>query len=757
MGNSASQSLTENCSSSASSEGGTRPLPVRHRMDLVIRQTGSEAVPRYTLKDPATDRYFQLRQADYFVFSQLNGSATLESIQSRYTSTYAPQQISQEHILNFVQRLVSQGLVILDRFGSGELYKDRSQKLIEGTRRQRLTSLLAIRFRGVDPDRWLTTCSPLVNWCFSPLMLLISLVLLLGAGTLAVSEWETIARELPQAGIFLQSPHLLWFLATFGTIKVLHELAHAFACKRFGGECHELGVMLLAFTPCLYCNVSDSWLLRSRWHRIAVAGAGIYLELFLATVCFFIWYWTVPGLIHTTALYVMVIGTVSTILLNGNPLLRYDGYYILADLVDVPNLRARSQGLLTNCLSQICLGVRGPDPLRGEAHSRWGLAIYGVLSGAYVWIVVFAILWMLYQVLKPYGLQPLAVVLGIVTIMTRLTMLGSSVTRAVLQAHSEGVLNRLRLTVSLCVLTGLLTGLLLLPVPRRVVGPCLIEAGRTTPVYVTSPGRLNTVELSAGDFIDSGELLAQLKNHDLERTLLELQSKVERQNRRIELLTLRQSQDPNSAAELPAARSTLLEYQNQLQQKQQDVERLQLRAPHPGVILPGDWSALVATHQNGFEPTGTPDAPRNARAWLDVGTLLCRVAVTDAADALLYLPQADATLLTIGTSVRISTAQTSGRPMLGEVIEIAATPLREIPPTLLKLNLIPFEAGANGQLIPALPTHEVRVRLERPDSSAVSPVHLIPGEPGRGVIYLAREPIGTLILRELRRTFTFAL
>ena len=151
--------------------------------------------------------------------------------------------------------------------------------------------------------------------------------------------------------------------------KVLHEFGHGLSCKHFGGECHEMGVMILVLTPCLYCNVSDSWMLPNKWHRAAIGAAGMYVEVVLASICTFIWWFTEPGLFNYLCLNVMFICSVSTVMFNANPLLRYDGYYILADILEIPNLRQKATH---DPQPQAGAVVPGPGAARRSVPARSG-------------------------------------------------------------------------------------------------------------------------------------------------------------------------------------------------------------------------------------------------------------------------------------------------------------------------------------------------------------------------------------------------
>ncbi len=158
-------------------------------------------------------------------------------------------------------------------------------------------------------------------------------------------------------------------------VKVLHEFGHGLSCKKFGGECHEIGFMLLVFTPCLYCNVSDSWMLPNKWKRVWIGAAGIYVEMILASIAAFVWWFTEQGTtINDLCLNMMFLNVVSTILVNGNPLLRFDGYYILMDVLEIPNLRQKSTEVLKRWFQETCLGLELQDdpflPTRGKFHVR---------------------------------------------------------------------------------------------------------------------------------------------------------------------------------------------------------------------------------------------------------------------------------------------------------------------------------------------------------------------------------------------------
>ena len=158
---------------------------------------------------------------------------------------------------------------------------------------------------------------------------------------LVLVNFETFRSKLPEFHQFFASGNWFYLAAALGITKVIHEFGHGLSCKYYGGECHEMGFMLLVFTPCLYCDVSDSWMLPSKWKRMMIGAGGMYIELILASTATFLWWNSHEGLFNQMCLNVMFVSSVSTLLFNANPLMRFDGYYILSDMLEIPNLRTK--------------------------------------------------------------------------------------------------------------------------------------------------------------------------------------------------------------------------------------------------------------------------------------------------------------------------------------------------------------------------------------------------------------------------------
>src|SRR2546422_9728134 len=212
------------------------------------------------------------------------------------------------------------------------------------SRRQRMSewlSPLSWRFHVLDPEPLLRRLLPWFRPLFAPLGLVPWLAIVVPALVLMAVHWEALTENFIDRVTTPENALALFLL--FPIIKALHELGHAAAIKAYGGEVHDMGVMLLVFTPIPYVDASSATAFGSKWRRFVVGGAGMMVELVIASVALYVWLGAQPGVARSLAHYAIILAGISTVLFNGNPLLRYDGYYMLVDLLEIPNLYTRSR------------------------------------------------------------------------------------------------------------------------------------------------------------------------------------------------------------------------------------------------------------------------------------------------------------------------------------------------------------------------------------------------------------------------------
>ncbi|NYS26011.1 peptidase M50 [Rhodobacteraceae bacterium 2376] len=335
----------------------------------------------YVLEDAASNRFHRFSPAAYTVIAQMDGKRPMREIWKAAARKLGHDLPTQDEVIQLLSQLHQ-----ADALDSGappditELAeRARSQRRRELM--QRVQNPMAIRIPLLDPDRFLDATFPLVR----PLISWLGLVLWLGlvgwALVATAQHWPLLTENLTDRVLSAQNIALI--LLSYPVIKGIHELGHGYAVKRWGGEVHEMGIMFLVFMPVPYVEASAAAAFRSKWQRAFVAGAGIMVEVTLAAIALAVWLNVEPGLVRTIAFNTMLIAGVSTVLFNGNPLLRFDGYYVLADLLEVPNLGNRSNKHLLHLIQRYGFGLRAsrsPATARGE---RFWFVLYGLAALAY--------------------------------------------------------------------------------------------------------------------------------------------------------------------------------------------------------------------------------------------------------------------------------------------------------------------------------------------------------------------------------------
>jgi len=305
--------------------------PPKLRSDLTLsRQQAADGV-RYVVKDGRSGKFFRLGELEQFIAEQLDGETPLDMVrqrtEARFEATLAPAALAA-----FVTKLEKGGL--LEAQGAPAHAPAKA-----GRPRRLLGSLLYMRMRLFDPDRLFDRLGPRVRFCFTPQFLALSAGLILLASVITLLEWSDIRQDLSRLYRLASIP--LFVLVSLG-LAFAHESAHGLTCKRYGGQVHELGFLLLYFTPAFYVNVSDAWLFPEKAKRLWVGVAGPYFELFLWALATLAWRLTdVDTWINYVALIVMTTSGIKTFF-NLNPFIKLDGYYLLSDYLELPNLRKRS-------------------------------------------------------------------------------------------------------------------------------------------------------------------------------------------------------------------------------------------------------------------------------------------------------------------------------------------------------------------------------------------------------------------------------
>ena len=462
----------------------------------------------YVLRDPFTNQFYRLRPVAYELVARLRRDRTVQEVWDTCLELNPDEAPGQQEVIELLAQLFYANLIQSDNPTDSarlfERYRKRRQREIQS----KLFNIMFAHFPLLDPDNFLKRTLPLVGLLITPVGALLWFLSIGAAVKIAIEHGDEL---LQQSQAILAPSNLFLLYVGMVLIKAIHEFGHAFVCRKLGGEVHEMGIMLLVFTPLPYVDASSSWSFRSRWHRALVGGAGILTELWVAAGAAFVWAHTAPGTLHSLAYNMMFIASVSTILFNGNPLLRYDGYYILSDLLEIPNLAQRSREHLYYFVKKYIYGVRRPRKIAHTAsEARW-LGVYAVASTIYRVFICVAIL--LFVADKAFFLGAILAALAVVTWV--FVPLGKFLRYLFTSDEVARVRVRALATTGIF-LAAVIIGIGAIRVPDRARAEGVIEPRRLEFVYMGADGFIDSFQPTGTQVSPDGPTLLTAHNRQLQ-------------------------------------------------------------------------------------------------------------------------------------------------------------------------------------------------------------------------------------------------
>ncbi|MBF0153710.1 MAG: hypothetical protein HQL64_08225 [Magnetococcales bacterium] len=379
---------------------GTPPPPLR--TDIRIRKNVSQGKTTYILKEPDAGAYYRFEAAQYLMLTLFDGRKDPDDLVKAFDTASDEYAYDLEALANLIDSARSCQLLQRSRKETNIALIEKMRADHHGRRLQAQGSLLLMRFHLIDPNAFFDRIIDRLRWIWTPMtvkatLLLIGLALALGISQEArfSNDFQDIFQFQSQGGW----PFFNIWLVTLAAIA-LHETAHGLTCKHFGGEVNDMGFLLLAFQPCLYCNVNDAWMFDNNRHKIYVALAGIWIELVLAAVAVFVWLLTdIQHPVGRIAFILVTISTAASLLMNLNPLLKYDGYYILSDWLQMPNLRQNAIGWLSYTLKARLFRIDNVEtPLHPTRREQRIYLIYGASTVVYLLLILSGLGYMLHGV-----------------------------------------------------------------------------------------------------------------------------------------------------------------------------------------------------------------------------------------------------------------------------------------------------------------------------------------------------------------------
>lgn len=730
---------------------GDRELPLRTRPDLRIERIGYQGTGYWIVKDPVALRYYRLTREQHQVLDSMREPNTLEKIHEDLQRENPSIPVKLSDVQNLLADLHEKNLLYTTRLGQGRPLLDLHKKNTRKEILQTMQNFLFLKLPGWDPEWTLYAIYPFFKWMYSTWAVMMVVTLATAALLLVGVQFEEFQSKLPEFQQFFGWPNLLYMYLVIAGAKVIHEFGHGLTCKHFGGECHKIGMMLLVFSPTLYCDVSDSWMMKNKWHRIWIGGAGAYIEVFLSSLAVFGWWFSQPGMFNYLCLNLFFVTTVSTVIFNLNPLIRFDGYYMLSDYLEIPNLKQKADKALMKAFAWYCLGIHMPDdPFAPDRNRHWFI-LYAVASWIYKWVLVLSIALFLYTWMKPYGLQNLAVSLTAMSLGTMIYGLGKSLYQILSMQRNEPM-SKLKIAFSTLVFAGLIACLMMIPVPWWIHSSFTLEPYQVQHVYSISPGELQEVKVQPGTEVEAGDVLVLLKNEELDDQQRKIQTELETsQAMRKTAVAL------NDPDELRMSDERISSLTDQLNQINDQIQHLTIRAPISGKVI-----AAESKPEPRLSPTAKPELrtwygtifeERNLQAYLEPATHVLSIAPSKEMQAVLLVSQDDRNELDLGTPVKLRCYHLPDLIFEGSITSIADRQSDFAPRQL---------SNKSGGDLATVTDNEGREQLTELAYQATVKLNeqtdlMRTGLSGRAMFIVDKRSVGGWIWRYLRQTFHFRL
>ena len=623
-------------------------IPWTTRSDLSTIDLGGIRGRSFAVKDQISNEFFRFGELELHILEALKQTITLADLQASIKTKFG-NTISDREIVSYLNHLAADNLLVARRLGDGGRLFHQHTRLSSGSRWQRLMGLLSIKLPGFYPAPILNLLQPVGRLVFNPVSVIVLLIAICATAFFAAMSFQTVWEKAPSIGELLSVDHLLWVTIGFVLIKIVHELGHGLACRQMGHECSEMGVLLLVMIPCMYCDVSDMWTAKSRYKRILVSLAGVFVELIFAAACFWGWYYSLDGPLHRFLFGMMLVASLNTLFVNGNPLMRYDGYYALSDWVGVPNLSAVSQLSLNQWTDEFFFNK---EPVL-TLHQRSGwLRLFAVASMIYRWFILFAIGWAAWSFFENQQLRSIGrVAVGGLLILAAIPIL-LAIRRHFKTAWTHGF--RWLNTSAFLLLLGVVGfGICQIRFSHRVSGEARIQLANARQIFAPATGQIQP-RCQDGDQLQQGDAIALIDNDELVLEALLTQQQI---NDAISKLSSLEMSDQTQAiaAEIEFWKQRKLSWERKLKDIRSRQGELLVTSPLDGqfVVEPYERVRQEVAEESLIVKDGQWSANSHSGGFVQRGMNLGYVADPELFEGVMRVSEQDIELVEQGQHVRI--------------------------------------------------------------------------------------------------------
>jgi putative peptide zinc metalloprotease protein len=658
-------------------------IPLRMRTDLSLSAVVNRGVRHWIAKDPLGLNYHILNEEEFMVLQWLREPIALEQLKEKFERQFTPHRVKFRELQDYLVSLHQKSLLIALPGGQGRFLRDIAKQKQRSEAWKSLKQFTHWKFRGIHPQWLLDHCGVLFQWIFSRSMVAAVLLYACFSILTAIVFAADIRNSIPSFSAFFGPDQWVRLVLITSITKVFHEFGHALALRKFGGRCHEIGVMVMFFIPTLYCNTSESWLLKSKWQRAAVGLGGVYVELLLLSMATTVWTFAQSPDLQLWALQVMFVCSISAILLNGNPLIKYDGYFVLSDILEIPNLAQQAGIVIKQFVLRNVWGAKHEvDPWTPSYLKRW-LATYAIAAFLFRAVVVVLIGIMLTELLSPFGLGGFAVSICLIAFTTILLAPCISVLKQVLQPGATLHMHHRRgITVTLLSLIAV-AFLAVIPFSYELSADYEMGTDEAKTVYCNENGILETILIEEGSPVSQGQVLAVLSSVDLVAEKLSKESQL----REVEasIASMVRSRVDRGLERITELRKEQTQLQAGLELLEDRINDLSIRAPQDGIFYRTPSRTKEPQSEYSLSSwSGQPLQKSNLGVFLTKGTRVGIVATKTTPIGKVKIAQRDIALVAQGASVRFMQSSYVHEAVTGTVVDISSgdTKFDELPENL---------------------------------------------------------------------------
>ena len=464
--------------------------------------------PWYVVCDKLGHRFFRIRPAAYRFICYLEDSETVQDAWDQALEIDPVDAPGQGEVIQLLSQLYQSGLLRSDKTADISALEENKSREKAQKRKQQFSSLLFLKIPLINPDPFLRRTLPLFAWVFTPIGAVLWFIVFAWGAQALVENWGRFSAS---SRLILGLSNLPYLYVGLIITKIIHEFGHGYACRRYGREVPEMGVMLLVFNPLPYVDASSCYAFARKYQRVIVGISGMALELFVAALAVKLWAEGADGVASRVAYNVAITASVGALLFNLNPLLRFDGYHILCDLLETPNLQGRSQALVGWWVNKKIFKIDpGPIPTRSR-REQIGFTLYFFTSWIYRFLLMIGILIFVSKQFLIVGVilaLLFGVVWGILPFVKGLRYV----------FFSPKLMNRRTRALGIVALFlgGVLSFLAFVPMPYYFRAEGIVKSSEFQNVYTSSPGRITELVTPSGEMVEGGQILLRLTNKDLE-------------------------------------------------------------------------------------------------------------------------------------------------------------------------------------------------------------------------------------------------